>query len=71
MAPSVKPRGSILGKVLVFLAVGAGLISTVAYLHRAKHQILQRNAAQAAKANVDSPHAGLVVETTARDADTD
>jgi hypothetical protein len=71
VAPSVKPRGSIFGKVLVSLAVGGGLISTVAYLHRAKHQILQRNAAEAARAMVITPDAGTVVQTAPRDSSVD
>ncbi len=71
MAPSVKPRGSVIGKVLVFVAVGAGLISTVAYLHRAKHQIIQRNAARDAKALAESTDAGAVAPTTAPEAGED
>jgi hypothetical protein len=59
VAPSVKPSGSVMGKVFVFLAVGGGLLSTVAYLHRAKHQILARNKAREAAAASALPDAGV------------
>ena len=48
-----------MGKVFVSLAVGGGLISTVAYLHRAKYQIIARNKAREAAAIQALPDAGV------------
>jgi hypothetical protein len=55
-----------MGKVFVFLAVGGGLLSTVAYMHRAKHQIIARNKAReaAAAAASASPDAGFATPST-------